>query len=476
MWIALIVIGVAMIVTALVLTPAGATATTDPCPPRWRPESCWARTPTCRRLRRIVGAPLRRPRIGARRADPVTADLAVVFPGQGTQFPGMGRPWAATPAWAAVVGPAEEALEEDLGHLLLDAGEDELGRTRNAQLAVLLTSLLVWESLRDRVRPVAFAGHSLGQVTALIAAGALPFDAGVRFAATRAELTQAAADATPGAMAALIGATLEQAQQACAATSGTCWIANDNAPGQVVIAGTPDGLAAGVAAAREAGVRTARTLAVGGAFHTPLMQPAADALVAVLADSALAAPGVPVVSNDDGHAETDPDRWRGARGAPRCDPGPVAGVAARAGTPRGADPGRGGSRRHADGPGQADRPRPHAVAGRHARRRRLAHVSGRVALVTGGSGGIGAATVRALVHDGRRVAIGYRTGEAPARRLAADLCADFGAEVAMVVTVSVEDPGFRALRVRRRRGGPRPGRGPREQRRHRRGRPARPHE
>ena len=155
MWIALIVIGVAMIVTALVLTPQrGATATTDPCPPRWRPESCWARTPTSRRLRHIVRAPLRRPRIGARRADPVIADLAVVFPGQGTQFPGMGRPWEATPAWATVVGPAEEALEEDLGHLLLEAGEDELGRTRNAQLAVLLTSLLVWESLRDRVRPV----------------------------------------------------------------------------------------------------------------------------------------------------------------------------------------------------------------------------------------------------------------------------------------------------------------------------------
>ncbi len=240
----------------------------------------------------------------------MVADLAIVFPGQGTQFPGMGRPWQATRAWAAVMARAEAALDEDLGRLLLDADAGELSRTRNAQLAVLLTSLLVWESLRDRVRPVAFAGHSLGQVTAMIAAGTLGFEAGVRFAATRAERTQAAADATPGSMAALIGASLEQAQQACAATAGTCWVANDNAPGQVVIAGTPDGLALGVAAAKEAGVRTARTLAVGGAFHTPLMQPAADALGAVLADMALAEPAVPVVSNDDGRGETDPERWR----------------------------------------------------------------------------------------------------------------------------------------------------------------------
>ena len=132
----------------------------------------------------------------------MTVRAAVVFPGQGTQSPGMGAPWRDRPEWPAVVGRAEDALGEPLGRLLLDADADELLRTRNAQLAVLLTSLLAWEAVCDRVVPVAFGGHSLGQVTALIASGVVAFDDGVRFAAVRADRTQAAADATPGAMAA----------------------------------------------------------------------------------------------------------------------------------------------------------------------------------------------------------------------------------------------------------------------------------
>ena len=138
--------------------------------------------------------------------------VAVVFPGQGTQEPGMGLLWRDDPAWS-VVDRAEAALGEPLAHLITEAPDDVLARTRNAQLAVLLTSLVAWEAMQPLAEaPVAFAGHSLGQVTALIAAGSLPFDAGVRFAARRAELTQAAADAHPGRMAALLGATLEQAE------------------------------------------------------------------------------------------------------------------------------------------------------------------------------------------------------------------------------------------------------------------------
>src|SRR6185436_16474854 len=144
--------------------------------------------------------------------------------------------------------------------------------TREAQLAVLLNSLVSWEAARPCVGDVvAFAGHSLGQVTALIASGVLTLDDGVRFAARRAELTQAAADAHPGKMAALLGATPEQAGDACAAAPDACWVANDNAPGQVVIAGTPDGLATASAAAKEVGVKRVTPLNVGGAFHTPLM-------------------------------------------------------------------------------------------------------------------------------------------------------------------------------------------------------------
>lgn len=236
--------------------------------------------------------------------------IAVIFPGQGTQAAGMGAPWRDHPAFA-VVERAEAAFGEPLADLVLDAPPERLARTRDAQLAVLLVSLVAWEAIRDRLSgPVAFAGHSLGQVTALIASNAVPLDVGVRFAARRAELTQAAADAHPGTMAALLGATLTQAEAACEAAPESCWIANDNAPGQVVIAGTPDGVDAGSARAKELGVKRATALAVGGAFHTPLMRDAADALAAELATVQFAAPAAPVVSNLDARAYDAPDGWR----------------------------------------------------------------------------------------------------------------------------------------------------------------------
>lgn len=236
--------------------------------------------------------------------------VAVVFPGQGTQAPGMGLPWRDHPAWK-IVEQAEAALGEPLAPLLLDAPAEQLARTREAQLAVLCTSLVAWEAVRDTIStPVAFAGHSLGQVTALIASGALGLEAGVRFAATRAELTQAAADAHPGRMAALLGATVEQASDACTAAPAACWLANDNAPGQVVIAGTPDGVDAGVERAKSLGVRRASPLKVGGAFHTPLMASARDGLVGVLRDIEIATAVAPVVSNSDGCAYDGGAAWR----------------------------------------------------------------------------------------------------------------------------------------------------------------------
>ena len=236
--------------------------------------------------------------------------VAVVFPGQGTQSPGMGARWKDDPAWK-VIDHAESALGEPFAPLLLTASADDLSRTRAAQLAVLCTSLIAWEAARPLLDDVvAFAGHSLGQVTALIAAGALDLADGVRFAARRAELTQAAADAQPGRMAALLGASLEQAEQACAAVVDGCWIANDNAPGQIVIAGTPDGVDAGVERAKELGVRRATSLKVGGAFHTPLMLPARAGIADALREITLSTPRAPVVSNHDGRAYADGEGWR----------------------------------------------------------------------------------------------------------------------------------------------------------------------
>jgi [acyl-carrier-protein] S-malonyltransferase len=235
--------------------------------------------------------------------------IAVIFPGQGTQAVAMGAPWRDQPAWC-VVDRAEAALGEPLAPLLLDAPAETLARTREAQLAVLLTSLVAWEAVRGSIdAPVAFAGHSLGQVTALIAAGVLTLEDGARFAARRAELTQAAADAHPGRMAALLGADLAQAEGACTAAPDECWLANDNAPGQVVIAGTPAGVDAASAKAKELGVKRAMPLNVGGAFHTPLMRDASDGIAAHLRDVSCSAPAAPVVSNADATAHTDAEGW-----------------------------------------------------------------------------------------------------------------------------------------------------------------------
>ncbi len=235
--------------------------------------------------------------------------VAMVFPGQGTQATGMGASWRDHPAWK-VLDEAERALGEPLQSLVIDAPAEQLARTREAQLAVLCTSLVAWEALRPLAHDVvAFAGHSLGQVTALVASGALGLDDGVRFAAQRAELTQRAADEHPGRMAALLGATVEQATEACAAAPDACWIANDNAPGQVVIAGTPDGIDAGVARAKELGVRRATSLNVGGAFHTPLMASAAAGIASALEAVAFSTPSAPVVANNDGLAYAESSGW-----------------------------------------------------------------------------------------------------------------------------------------------------------------------
>jgi [acyl-carrier-protein] S-malonyltransferase len=132
----------------------------------------------------------------------------------------------------------------------------------------------------------------------------------VRLVARRGELTQTAADTTGGGMAALLGADETQATAACDAAPDACWMANDNAPGQVVVAGTEEGLATATAAARALGVRKVVRLDVDGAFHTPLMQPAADALSTALASIPMRPPEVPVVSNADASPCTDADGWR----------------------------------------------------------------------------------------------------------------------------------------------------------------------
>ena len=237
---------------------------------------------------------------------------ALIFPGQGAAAPGAGAPWVGHPAWS-VVTDAEAALDRPLARLLLEADADELATTRSSQLAVYLHSLVVWSALAPSLTethgpPVAFAGHSLGQVTALVASGALDPASGARLAARRADLSQESADANPGRMAALLGGDIDVAQRLCDAVDDL-WVANDNAPGQVVVAGTAAAVDRAVEVGPQVGVRRLKPLAVGHAFHTPLLADAAQGLRPLLDTLPYAQPSAPVVANTDGLGHTDPACW-----------------------------------------------------------------------------------------------------------------------------------------------------------------------
>ena len=235
--------------------------------------------------------------------------LAFTFPGQGSQQPGMGRPWVDHPAWA-LVDAASEASGRDVAALLLDADADELRRTENAQLATYVLSLVVHDAVRALgVRCGVAAGHSLGEYTALTATGALSLSDGVRLVTERGAAMQAAADARPGTMAAVLGADDDVIVEACAKAAGDVWVANLNGAGQVVIAGDADAIAEAGAIAKELGARKVMPLPVGGAFHTPFMAPAAERLRAALATTTFANASVPIVANVDALPHQHADQW-----------------------------------------------------------------------------------------------------------------------------------------------------------------------
>jgi [acyl-carrier-protein] S-malonyltransferase len=213
----------------------------------------------------------------------------------------MGVPWKGNPAWS-IVDRLSEATGRDVAELLIEADADTLKATRNAQLAAYALSLVVLYAAKasglEYVPVSAVAGHSLGEYTALVAAGALDPTEGARLVAARGEAMQAAADAAPGTMAAVLGLDPELVAQACAGVEGA-WPANDNAPGQVVVAGTPDGVDAAGAAAKALGAKRVMALAVGGAFHSPLMAPAQQHLDRALAGAHFHDAAVDLVANVD---------------------------------------------------------------------------------------------------------------------------------------------------------------------------------
>jgi len=235
--------------------------------------------------------------------------LAFTFPGQGSQRPGMGRPWADHDSWE-LVEEASEVAQRDVAYLLLDADADELRDTRNAQLTTFVSSLMVLDAVeRLGIEPSFCAGHSLGEYTALAATGVLGFDEGVRLVCERAEAMHHAGSEHPGTMAAVLGLDDDQVEVACRRADSDVWVANFNAPGQVVIAGSPEGVAAAGAVAKELGAKKVMPLQVSGAFHTPFMSPARDRLRKAIAEANPRDSEVPVVSNVDALAHTEGQEW-----------------------------------------------------------------------------------------------------------------------------------------------------------------------
>ena len=235
--------------------------------------------------------------------------LAFTFPGQGSQRPGMGRPWADHESWE-LVDEASEVAGRDVAALLLDADADELKDTRNAQLTTFVSSLMVLDAVeRLGIEPSFCAGHSLGEYTALTATGALSFDDGVRLVCERADAMHHAGQDNPGTMAAVLGLDDDQVEVACRRADSDVWVANFNAPGQVVIAGSPEGVAAASAVAKELGAKKVMPLQVSGAFHTPFMTPARDRLRKAIAEASPRDTEVPVVSNVDSLPHANGAEW-----------------------------------------------------------------------------------------------------------------------------------------------------------------------
>ena len=240
---------------------------------------------------------------------PLLIMLAFTFPGQGSQRPGMGRPWVDHPSWE-LVDEASQVAERDVARLLLDADAEELRDTRNAQLTTFVSSLMVLDAVeRLGIEPSFCAGHSLGEYTALTATGALGFDEGVRLVCERADAMHHAGSTNPGTMAAVLGIDDDQVEVACRRADSDVWVANFNAPGQVVIAGSPEGVAAASAVAKELGAKKVMPLQVSGAFHTPFMSPARERLRKAIADANPRGTEVPVVSNVDALAHNDGGEW-----------------------------------------------------------------------------------------------------------------------------------------------------------------------
>ena len=233
---------------------------------------------------------------------------AYVFPGQGAQFTGMAKDlYEQSELGKSMLERANEILGFRITDIMFNGTEDELKQTNVTQPAIFLHSVVLAKCLGDSFQPNMVAGHSLGEFSALVAAGAMDFEDGLKLVSARAQAMQRACEINPSTMAAILGLEDAKVEEICAAIDGVVVAANYNCPGQLVISGSNEAIDMACAKLTEAGAKRALKLQVGGAFHSPLMMPAQEELMSAIAQTPFHVPVCPVYQNVNAQPQTDPE-------------------------------------------------------------------------------------------------------------------------------------------------------------------------